>query len=355
MRIAITGDTAAPGVLYRADHVGHELERRGHTVVWPDNQHGALNSERVAGCDVLFVYRFRNLPIQQLARLFLGKGVALVWDNDDDLLAIPKGSPLEAIRRPGFREEVFRDTITMANLAQVVTFASPGLAELYRSHGVEHTEVIENAPRAPARTGPARDDGTVVIGWVAAFEHRGDLDRMPIVEALREVQRRHPHVRVQTLGVDLGLEERYEYIEFLPFEDMLRHLPSFDIGIAPVADTPFNRARSSIKIKEYAAAGVPWLASPLTPYAAYGSGCGGRLVPDDGWVDALDSLVADATERRRLAAEAEAWVAGQRIEVTGDRWEEVLDLAVSRLRSRPPQPAVNPWRVATRRPAPRRT
>jgi glycosyltransferase involved in cell wall biosynthesis len=322
-------------------------------VVWPENQRGTLDPDRVAACDAVVVYRKQDPHTQQLARSFLGRGVALVWDNDDDLLTIPETDHL-TVRPPGFREGVFRNTLAMANLAQVATFASPGLVDLYRAHGVAHVELIENAPRGPIVTPAPRGEDTVVIGWVAGSQHAHDLPRLPIVQALREVQQRHPHVRVEALGIDLGLEERYDHTWFLPFEAMLRRLPSFDIGIAPIADTPFNRSRSSIKIKEYAAAGVPWLASPVRPYAAYGFGCGGRLVPDDGWVDALDALVADATERRRLAVEGQAWVAGHGIETTGDRWEAVLKLAISRFRSRPPEPTVNPWRVATRRPAPRR-
>ena len=39
-----------------------------------------------------------------------------------------------------------------------------------------------------------------------------------------------------------------------------------------------NRARSNIKLKEYAAAGACWLASPIGPYVGLGEKQGGRLV-----------------------------------------------------------------------------
>jgi glycosyltransferase involved in cell wall biosynthesis len=354
MRIAITGDGTAPGVIYRANHPGNELARRGHSIVWPDDAQGSLTYERVLACDALYVYRFRDRPIQDIARLFLEHGVALVWDNDDDLSAYPPGGALDATQGPGFRAEVFRDSITMAKMAQVATFASPALVDLYRSQGVTQAQAIENAPQATPMA--STDDGSIVIGWVAGAEHTDDLARVPIVEALREIQRRHAHVRVETLGVQLALDDRYEHIPFLPFDDMLRRLTTFHIGIAPIADTPFNRARSSIKIKEYAAAGVPWLASPLPPYAPYASGCGGRLVPDDGWIEALAALVRSAGERRHLAAQGQTWAASQRITVMGDQWEQAFELAVSRVRGRTSSPPANPWRVvSTRRPAPRRS
>jgi glycosyltransferase involved in cell wall biosynthesis len=98
----------------------------------------------------------------------------------------------------------------------------------------------------------------------------------------------------------------------------------FDIGIAPIADLPGNRARSDIKVKEYAASGVPWLASPVGPYVGLGEPEGGRLVPDDGWFEALDRLVSRRRERKRLGRRGERWAKGQTIDAGADRWESVF-------------------------------
>jgi hypothetical protein len=49
------------------------------------------------------------------------------------------------------------------------------------------------------------------------------------------------------------------------------HYPSlfvFDVGIAPLSAVPFNQAKSAIKGLEYAAAGIPFVASPLDAYRA---------------------------------------------------------------------------------------
>src|SRR5207302_1085104 len=86
--------------------------------------------------------------------------------------------------------------------------------------------------------------------------------------------------------------QRYRHDPYLPFAELPRRLSRWDIGIAPLADIPFNLARSDIKLKEYAASELPWLASPVGPYAGHGEAQGGRLVPDDGWFEALNQEAA---------------------------------------------------------------
>jgi len=49
-----------------------------------------------------------------------------------------------------------------------------------------------------------------------------------------------------------------------------------------------NYARSDVKVKEYAARGVPWIASARGPYVDLGPDQGGLVVPGDDWVVALD-------------------------------------------------------------------
>jgi glycosyltransferase involved in cell wall biosynthesis len=105
------------------------------------------------------------------------------------------------------------------------------------------------------------------------------------------------------------------------------------IAIAPLANLPFNMTRSDIKLKEYAASGVPWLASPVGPYIGLGEREGGVLVPDDGWFDALDRLVCHQRDRRRLARRARSWAKDQMIEMAADRWERVFETSARTPRS----------------------
>jgi glycosyltransferase involved in cell wall biosynthesis len=83
----------------------------------------------------------------------------------------------------------------------------------------------------------------------------------------------------------------------------------WDIGIAPLADTPFNHCKSSIKTLDYAALGLPVLASDRPAYrGSLADGPGGWLLPDDedAWFVALVRLVQDAGLRRQLGNGARA-------------------------------------------------
>ena len=120
------------------------------------------------------------------------------------------------------------------------------------------------------------------------------------------------------------MKERYAHAPVVPFDQLPRVMADFDIGIAPLLDTPFNRARSDIKVKEYAASQVPWLASDCGPYAPLGERNGGRLVADDGWFDALDDLIADAAARERLAQSGQQWALTQSADAVAAAYEHLL-------------------------------
>ncbi|HYV14976.1 MAG TPA: hypothetical protein VE972_03045, partial [Conexibacter sp.] len=175
------------------------------------------------------------------------------------------------------------------------------------------------------------------IVWVAALEHQVDYQQLGLRETLLRLLDAHSDLTVRSYGLNLGLRHaRYEHASATKLLQLAKILARCDIGIAPLVDIPFNRARSNIKLKEYGSAGLAWLASPVGPYASMGEAQGGRLVPDDGWHDALERLIVNGRERGRLAKRAARWASGQGIDEHAHRWEAVLRDAVERARARQP-------------------
>ena len=87
-----------------------------------------------------------------------------------------------------------------------------------------------------------------------------------------------------------------------------------------------------MKLKEYAAAGAMWLASPVGPYLGMGEEQGGLLVGDDDWLGALEALLTDADRRRALTERAGAWARGETIRAGAARWQAAYREAVERAR-----------------------
>lgn len=299
---------------YRALWPMTAMAMRGHEIVaGPD---GGVDVELMSSCDLVHIYRRADGETWPLVPELVRRGVPITYDNDDDLSTLPEESP----NYEEIAGHAFGATVGIARQAQAMTTTNALLAERYRQAGIERIEVIGNY-LAPGIARPRIAHNGIVVGWIASGEHLADTARIDIAEALRRLLETHPQVRVECIGVDLHLPERYRHDLFVPFNELPRRIGGFDIGIAPLADIPWNWARSDIKLKEYAASGVPWLASPVGPYAGLGEAQGGRLVEDDGWLDALECLVVDHHSRSRLARNAEAWAKHQTIDAVADRWE----------------------------------
>jgi hypothetical protein len=335
LRLAVAPQRTANGH-YRAILPLQELARRGHTVHWPgDPTFNQVHNGGAPAWDALMVQQMHDDDALGIMRRVRDRGVGVLWDTDDDLSAVTRGS--QAWHRLGGRRGIrrhFKQALTAARTAHVVTTTNEHLAQLYREHGCERVVAIENylAP-GDLRHQRKRHQG-VVIGITCAGEHEPDLHRLKLAATLERLLERHDGVRVIAVGVDLRLrsEHRYHYVWGCEIEELIPIESEFDVGIAPLCDTAFNWARSNVKLKEYAAAGAMWLASPIGPYARMGEEQGGLLVDDGDWLSTLEALLADPDRRRALTASARAWAEGQTIRAGGTRWQAVFRDAVERAR-----------------------
>jgi len=329
MHIAYIAHPTSSNAFYRAIGPMAALASRGHRVTRLPTEDPRPAGAAVEGCDLLLVHRFAERRAQQLVHAAHAQGAAVVWDNDDDMGAIPKGTPAYRITGGMRWEQRLADMKRIFRLASRVTAPSATLARRLQDAGAERVEVIENYipdevlhPRRPPHAG-------VVIGWIVGPEHQMDVDRIPIREALQRLLDERADVHVVSVGLRLGLGgPRYRHLKFVPLLELSAQAAGWDVAIAPIADVAFNRSRSSIKLKEYAAAGTPWLASPIGPYAGLGERQGGRLVADDRWHEQLVRLIDKPRDRRKLGRHAAKWAAGETISKHAQRWEACFRAAV---------------------------
>jgi glycosyltransferase involved in cell wall biosynthesis len=334
MRAVFVGMPRQPNSHYRVVRPAQALSAAGHEALVLLVDEDELRESELRGFDLVHVGRYFSRATQRIVASLQRAGAAIVWDNDDDLLGFPTDDVESRVRGAMRSQSIKARVESMVRLCDLATTTSPQLASVYRELGAPHVEVVENYLGPEFLDTRPRGHAGVVIGWTAAMEHRHDYRQLALREPLQRLIDVHPDVHVTTVGIDLNLErERYRWLGCVHFEDLPGTTADFDVGIAPLLDEPFNRARSNVKLKEYAALGTPWLASPVGPYAGLGEQQGGRLVADGDWYEALERLVVKARERRKLAKRAQRWARGETIEANGARWVEALTTAVERRRA----------------------
>lgn len=100
----------------------------------------------------------------------------------------------------------------------------------------------------------------------------------------------------------------WTFVEWTP--EVERRVADYaDIGIMPLQDTPFQRAKCALKLLEYMAAGLPAVASPvgINAQILQQSGAGRTATTADEWINALAELCADSHLRMRLGTRGRSY------------------------------------------------
>jgi len=153
------------------------------------------------------------------------------------------------------------------------------------------------------------------IGWQGGVSHYEDL--YMIVDDIKRVLRRHNNVTFVYFG-DYRFRHLFKEIPSsqIEFADWTSYAAypyklaclNLDIGLCPLADTPFNRNKSAIKYFEYSVLGIPTIASGIPPYlGVITDGEDGMLVnnaQEGAWFSAMRKLIGCRSLRKRLAQKA---------------------------------------------------
>lgn len=311
---------AHPSSNYRAIHPLTELARRGHLIATFTEEAELTPSDEeletiLEDFDVAFIGRYIQPEAVRLAGRLAAGGIGVVWDNDDDVV--------RRERRAGFDG--------MAAVVDVITTTNEALAERYRDYGARTVMPIPNFLTRPSLMAQRRKHDGIVLGYAGWIDHQDDWDALGLRDVVERLLDVHHDLYVESIGpIDLRLpSDCYRSHGVLQFDQLPQAIAGFDVAIAPLIDKPGNDTRSDIKLKEYAIAGVPWLASPYGPYVGYGEEQGGWLVEDDRWFDALNALLSDGKTRKKLAKRGQKWANGQTLERNVVHWVEAFEQAMA--------------------------
>jgi glycosyltransferase involved in cell wall biosynthesis len=259
----------------------------------------------------------------------------LVFEVDDDLWNIdPSNSRafnwfLNGIEEStGTYHDVQNNLAMNISVADRVTCTTPSLAKLLSQWNDDVRVVPNYIPRwMTERERPRRD--RLTVGWVGSSTHNMDWDTAS--NYVRKFLQRNPEVEFKLIGARYGnwlklpQEQVVETGWFDSVEECWRNI-DFDIGIAPLRPHVFNRSKSAIKFLEYAALGIPTVASDVGPYADnIEHGVTGFLVKrDHEWTKYLRDLTNDEAMRKEIGDNAREWAKTQILEDHIDEWKDTL-------------------------------
>jgi len=233
----------------------------------------------------------RALLVAQIRRALarVRRGPLQVWSFTPDIAYLLDALPAEKVLYycvddfasfTGYdREQVRRDEADLCRRADLVVTTSRALLEAKRPlnprtilvpHGVDYehfSKAVTNNLPVPA---DMRDIPHPILGFFGLIRDWVDLD------LLAEVARLRPQWHIVLIGdatVDLAPYRGIPNLHFLgpkPYADLPAYCKCFDVGLIPFKVNDLTRAVNPIKLREYLAAGLPVVSTPLPEVARGG-------------------------------------------------------------------------------------
>jgi hypothetical protein len=285
--------------------VGH-LWLRGNSLTVQDEH------DNVHYPDVVLMQRLMHRGLDQSVLIGRRSGQVVVNDIDDWYWGLDPSNAAFKASHPKYNKEentLFYRKVLAAS--DHVTVSTPYLAARIREMIDTPLTVIKNYVDVGRFTKREHvDTESPEVGWAGSTDHRsGDIETLrgvipPLYYAnmIRLVHGGHLPTS-PSFASKVGLPEQAVRCIERTSHDGYPSLLDFDIGIVPLRDIPFNHAKSDIKGLEYAASGIPFIASRLSAYADLSREWGGGVLtakhPKD-WTKHIRSL-SDYVVRRDTA------------------------------------------------------
>lgn len=268
------------------------------------------------GADAVHVLTFDMLPWAALARVFTGRLILYESNDEHDSMMLIKEwipSPL----RPVLYRLVRWLEPWLARRLDAATTALPATQAKFERAGVRSV-LVRNFPPAmvvqSGERGPEFDYDVLVGGslpedqvplladiarrlaergtpvrWLVAARNYGDEDRRLLERAL----------------TDAGVREGFDLRFNRPFTEMSELMAACRIGLVLYPGGPNYESRIPLRIFEYMAAGMPFVASDLPTTAEFTAGRGVADLAPAGdpaaLADALAGLLADPARQQEMS------------------------------------------------------
>lgn len=287
-------------------------------------------------CDILVIQRALDHRQTQSIPMYQEQGVKVIVEVDDDFDTISPRNTAYWHSNPVTSRWANREWLKESTkLADLVITTTPALAKRYGGHG--RVQIVPNfVPEGHLAAKPTETWEGLRVGWMGQVGTHPD-DLQVLKGALATVLRRfdaHFYVVGGPNGVGKAAGVPQSAIRSDPYApiDLYAHfVANMDVGIVPLAITPFNQAKSSLKGLEYAAVGLPYIASPTDPYIeARDSGLKGYLASKPPhWVAFMSNLLSNPDLRAEIGYQNREMMESRTIEAQVGRWIDAWESVCS--------------------------
>jgi len=300
-----------------------------------------VNFAELQWADYIIAQRQYNENVVDSLKHLKDTGITIIYEVDDALNAVHIDSPAYRVYHQGTKE--LKKAHEMIAESHGLTVSTPELAAEYL-HLNRNTFVVPNAIDFDIRDWTTRvtnRDPDLTVGWSGGTTHQRD---MPILgEIVKGILTKYKHIKfgictnkmlaeqaIESWNVPSEIVDRIILIKDAPIDVYPQVLSHFDIGVAPIANTTFNRAKSPLKLMEMGSWGIPYVASKVAPYQRYidqgVDGYTANTTPE--WIEKLSILIEDETKRREMGEAAQTKVRehhdyAKNIGKWADTWEAI--------------------------------
>lgn len=256
--------------------------------------------------------------IERLGEIATCTGARLIYDLDDNLLDVEQHGEGAA-----YSKMVASVRASLA-IAHEVWVSTERLAARIAGSAAGTVVVLANAldPVLWAEPGPERqfDSTSPRFRMLYMGTRTHDEDFQLVEAALESLHRRSPGmleltmigVRASGMGNGDWLKTlsppSYVGASYPAFVNWFREIQGFDLGMAPLVSNAFNDCKSSIKVLDYAALGIPTLASDVPAYQSYDLRNNENVFlvnnEPEKWVERINGLIQQRELLRTIAQAA---------------------------------------------------
>ncbi|MEC4892818.1 MAG: glycosyltransferase [Oscillatoria sp. PMC 1051.18] len=244
------------------------------------------------------------------------KQIPTIYFIDDDLLNITPVLGEEIQKRLGNPEVITERKHLLENVDLIYSsteYLAKKLAKVFPQQqifdGVYPPYLGHLVNKKPAKEKKA--DSEFKFGYMGSKGHNQDL--RAIAPAIAQVLTDYPQTKFEIFGTVSLPEELTCFGDRIKAHKVIKQFDKFlqqlyqlnwDVGLAPIEDTEFNRCKSLSKYLEYTAAEIPIIARNLNVYNQTINSENGLLANQDEWYEKITLLLHKPELRNELIAGA---------------------------------------------------